>query len=68
MAFDQRIPVSFELPDGDVANVITWEYVLYQLEQQLSTSLDHMDSINSSLEIIDNKLTQWLPEDEEEVS
>lgn len=66
MDFDQRMPLTFELPDGDVASVITWEYVIYQLEQQLGKSLDHMESINSNLEVIDNKLTQWLPEEEKE--
>lgn len=67
MARDNKIPVTFNLPDGDVAVVVTWEYVMDKLEEFLTPVADSVESINNDLERINNKLTQWIPEDEEEI-
>ena len=33
MARDNKIPVTFLLPDGDIAELITWDYVVDKLNQ-----------------------------------
>lgn len=66
MARDNKIPVTFLLPDGDIAELITWDYVVDKLTKTLSGMMDDMDDINRHLTRIDNKLTSWLPENNEE--
>ena len=66
MARDNKIPVTFLLPDGDIAELITWDYVVDKLTKTLSGMMDDMDDINRHLTRIDNKLTSWLPENDEE--
>ena len=66
MARDNKIPVAFLLPDGDIAELITWDYVVDKLTKTLSGMMDDMDDINRHLTRIDNKLTSWLPENDEE--
>lgn len=65
MARDNKIPVTFLLPDGDIAELITWDYVVDKLTKTLSGMMDDMDDINRHLTRIDNKLTSWLPENNE---
>lgn len=65
MARDNKIPVTFILPDGDIAELITWDYVVDKLTKTLSGMMDDMDHINGHLTRIDNKLTTWLPENDE---
>ena len=66
MARDNKNPVTFLLPDGDIAELITWDYVVDKLTKTLSGMMDDMDDINRHLTRIDNKLTSWLPENDEE--
>ena len=66
MARDNKIPVTFLLPDGDIAELITWDYVVDKLTKTLSGMMDDMDDINRHLTRIDNKLTSWLPENDNE--
>ena len=66
MARDNKIPVTFLLPDGDIAELITWDYVVDKLTKTQSGMMDDMDDINRHLTRIDNKLTSWLPENDEE--
>lgn len=58
--FDDRKPVVFNLPDGDVAKLITWSYVEYKLNEVLSGTLDQMESINSHLSRINDRINEWL--------
>lgn len=58
--FDDRKPVVFNLPDGDVAKLITWSFVEYKLNEVLSSTLDQMESINSHLSRINDRINEWL--------
>ena len=60
--FDDTKPLSFELPDGDIANVITWVFVINKLNQELQPSLALIGSINTDLQRINNRVDEWLAE------
>lgn len=64
MARNSATPLTFELPDGDVVEVITWDYVLEKSKEMLTPTIDHISVINSQLERIDNKLNDWVENDE----
>lgn len=60
--FDDKKPVVFNLPDGDVAKLITWSFVEYKLDEALSDTLNQIESINSHLTRINNRVDEWLDE------
>ena len=60
--FDDSIPVEFTLPDGDVARLITWAYVMKELNERLTPMLDNMDIINGALSSINDRVDEWLEE------
>lgn len=57
---DDTIPVTFELPDGDVANVITWGYVVGQIKDFMESLIATEQLMNTSLTQIDNQLDEWI--------
>lgn len=60
--FDDTKPVTFELPDGDVANLITWAYVVKKLNEQLQPTITEIGKINTALTRINTRVDQWLEE------
>lgn len=62
MARDQKIPVTFTLPDGDVVSLITWEFVLDKLQQNLNPTVTKLGEINNHLKQIDNRLAEMILE------
>jgi hypothetical protein len=60
--FDDSIPVTMNLPDGDVARLITWAYVLKELNEQLLPSVLALESINTQLSRINTRVDEWLEE------
>ena len=56
MARDQKIPVTFVLPDGDNVSLITWEFVLDKLQKNLNPTVTKLDEINNHLKQIDDRL------------
>lgn len=65
MPRDDSKPVTFLLPDGRV-DLITWSFVLNELDKRLSPMLGNLEAINNALTIIDKKLDVWVNTDEEE--
>lgn len=59
---DDTKPLVFELPDGDKVSLITWGYVLKQLDEQLTPVVDHLSSMNKDLKRIDDKLEELTKE------
>ena len=53
---DNSKPQVFELPDGDKVALITWDYVMNQLDEQLSPMIDSLNAIHKDLTRIDTKL------------
>ena len=47
--FDPKQPLTFELPDGRLVNLITWEYVEDRLDQELSPVVVDLGGINEQL-------------------
>lgn len=62
-SFDDSQPVVFNLPDG-VANLITWSYVLKQLNEQLQPVIDILSAENIDLERINDRVDEWLENQE----
>lgn len=60
MARDQKIPVTFILPDGDVVSLITWEFVLDKLQQNLNPTVTKLGEINNHLKQIDDRLAEMI--------
>lgn len=54
MARDMSKPMEIQTPDGDTINLITWEFVLKQLDQQFSETLNLIENNNEQLRRIDN--------------
>lgn len=53
MAHDLSKPMEIQTPDGDSINLITWEFVLKQLDQQFSETLNLIENNNEQLRRID---------------
>lgn len=65
MAADNKRPLVFDLEDGDHVELITWPYVMYQLQEPLETITAALTAINVSLKAIDDKLISWIDEEGE---
>lgn len=65
MPRDDSKPVTFLLPDGSV-DLITWAFVLNELDKRLAPMLGNLEAINNALTIIDNKLDDWVDNNGEE--
>jgi hypothetical protein len=61
---DSNRPVTFKLPDDEVA-LIPWQYVLDRLTEDLQPTITEMQSINTHLNQISTKLNDWIPEEGE---
>ena len=60
MARDQKILVTFVLPDGDNVSLITWEFVLDKLQKNLNPTVTKLDEINNHLKQIDDRLAEMI--------
>lgn len=60
------MPLTFDLPDGDVVELCTWPFVMYKLNELLDPLKTLLTAENESLNTINEKLISWAPEDEEE--
>lgn len=60
--FDPTQPLTFELPDGNTVNLITWEYVMKKLEEELSATLSYLSDNNTQLKQIEDRIDEWLAE------
>lgn len=61
-ARDDKIPVTFKLPDNDQANLITWAFVEDKLDKELSDTLSKLENINTDLGRIETRIDEWLAE------
>lgn len=65
MARNNETPLTFNLPDGDSVQLITWEFVLKQLEELTRGTFDKMAASNGHLENIAKKLEEWASDEGE---
>ena len=65
MARNQETPVTFMLPDNDQVNLITWEFVLKQLDELTDTTLGKMEQSNTHLKNIADKLETFVDGEED---
>lgn len=63
-ARDNTIPVTFELPDGDTVDLITWDFVLKKLEEEMAETLAYLTDNNTQLRRIESRIDEWLAEQE----
>ena len=66
---DDKTPVTFKTPDGDVIQLLTWAGIVDKLEYLLLPIIASETSINESLSTINNKLDEWVepePNEDEE--
>lgn len=63
-ARDNTIPVTFELPDGDTVDLITWDFVLKKLDEEMAETLAYLLNNNTQLTRIENRIDEWLAEQE----
>lgn len=64
--FDDTIPVQLELPDGDVAMLITWAFVNKKLDEELQPIISEIGMINIDLQRIIDRVDYWLSEQSED--
>lgn len=62
MAINEKDPLVFRVPDGDVV-VPTWGYIVEQLRYLIEPIITSEAAINSSLQRIDDKLNEWIDND-----
>ena len=67
MARNKATPVTFNLPDNDVVQLITWEFVLEKLNKQLQPTLDLMAENNTHLDHIATKLESYIDDSGDDV-
>ena len=60
MARDKSKPMEIQTPDGDNINLITWEFVLKQLDQQFSETLNLIENNNEQLRRIDQRFDELI--------
>ena len=62
MARNKETPVHFELPDDDSVDLITWEFVLKTLNDEMANALNHLNGSTTQLTRISTRIQQWLDE------
>lgn len=62
---DDKTPLTFDTPDGDTIILPPWDYIVDKICYLLEPTIEKMHNINQSLEVIDNRLDDWIPEDAE---
>jgi hypothetical protein len=60
--FDDTKPVEFQLPDGDTAALITWAFVMKELNERMTPMLNDLTLINGALSSINARVDEWLEE------
>lgn len=55
-------PMTFKLPDGDVVELMTWDGIVLKLGEELSPLVNKIGDINTQLIRIDNRIEEWLEE------
>lgn len=60
MAHDKSKPMEIQTPDGDSINLITWEFVLKQLDEQFSETLNLIENNNEQLRRIDQRFDELI--------
>lgn len=63
MLFDDKVPVTFNLPDGDSVSLVTWAYITHKLNEELTPIVNSIDQINKHLTTIDTKLGELTDAD-----
>lgn len=59
-------PLQFDLEDGDVVYLCTWEFVKSKLDELIIPLTSAIEAENQSLSIINEKLISWGPDNSEE--
>lgn len=62
MARDPKKPLTFQLPDNDNVALVTWDYIINKLTEDLTETIDVVEEINKDLKLIDAKIGKWLEE------
>lgn len=62
---DDRTPATFKTPEGDIIQLMTWAGIADKLAYLLNPLIDSMSLINGSLDLINTKLDEWIPDDNE---
>lgn len=60
MARNKETPLTFLLPDGDVVDLCTWDYIISILDVKLTPMLNALEDGLYDLQKIENKLDTWL--------
>jgi len=60
MARNNKNPLTFLLPDGEKVSLVTWEYVVDKLTNELGDIIDTTEKINDNLSEIDEILDNWI--------
>lgn len=60
---DDKIPFTFKAPDGDIIKVMTWAGIADKLEYLLAPIILAETSINESLDSINKRLAEFVPEE-----
>ena len=59
-------PLTYELPDGDVVQLCTWEFVLAKLTQLIDPLVQLLTIENQDLTGIKNRIDEWIEEQRED--
>lgn len=62
MARSKETPLHFDLPDDDSVDLITWEFVMMKLNEEMAGALDHLSGSTTQLERISGRIQEWLDE------
>ena len=57
---DKKLPVQYILPDGDIVQVPTWEWIIDRMEENLNPLIDQLALINDQLGRVNNRLGQLI--------
>lgn len=61
-----NVPLTFDLPDGDTVELCSWKFVLSKLNELIEPLTSVINNGNHSLDIINEKLIEWGPDENEE--
>ena len=59
---NKETPLHFDLPDDDSVDLITWEFVMMKLNDEMGSALDHLNGSTTQLERISGRIQEWLDE------
>lgn len=58
----QFMPLTYELPDGDIVQLCTWAFVLEKLKTLFVPMTDAITAENEDLDAINNRILEWIAE------